>query len=308
MLWHRRKQSDFDAELEAHLQFETDRLMEQGLSEEEARFQARRAFGNPTRARERFHESQRWPACDQFLQDLRYAMRTMLNNRGFTALAALSLALGIGANAAIFSFMDAILLRSLPVSDPQSLVMLRWHTRGSEMHGMGFHDDDYFEDPQAGFTGGIFPFPAFELVRERNSVFSSIFAYQGTGNVTLMIQGQAAQVKGEYVSGDYFRGLGIPSAAGRLVSDEDDRASSIPVATISFALSRRYFGDARNALGRSILINNIPFMIAGVTPPGFFGLDPDLVPELYLPMHSNVLLDASNSYSPPAARYFNPNV
>ncbi|HEY7304673.1 MAG TPA: ABC transporter permease [Bryobacteraceae bacterium] len=308
MFRHRRKQSDFNAELEAHLELETDRLVEQGLGVKEARFRALHAFGNPTRARESFYESRRWLAWDHLLQDLRYAGRTMLNNKAFTALAALSLALGIGANTAIYSFLNAILLRSLPVSDPSSLVMLRWHTHGSEMHGMGFHDDDYFEDPQAGFTGGIFPFPAFELIRQNNSVFSSIFAYQGTGNLNLVIDGQAEQAKAEYVSGDYFHGLGVPPVAGRLLGAEDDHAGAPAVAILSFALSQKRFGEARNAVGRPILINGIPFTVAGVIPPDFFGVDADLVPDLYLPMHSNLLLDAANSYSPPARRYVDPNV
>ena len=129
--------------------------------------------------------------------------------------------------------------------------MLRWHTRGSEMHGMGFHDDDYFVDAQKGFTGGIFPFPAFELIRQNNSVFSSIFGYQGTGNITLSIQGQAELANGEYVSGNYFHGLGVRSAAGRLPGIEDDRAGAPAVAAISFALSQKRFGGPASAVGQS---------------------------------------------------------
>ncbi len=302
------KEDDLEAELQFHLSEEATERQASGVAAEEARFAAQRDLGNLTLVKENTRAMWTWTVWEQFLQDLRYETRAMRNNKAFTALAALSLALGIGANTAIYSFMDAILLRSLPVSDPGSLVMLRWHTHGSEMHGMGFHDDDdYFESPQ-GFTGGIFPFPAFELIRENNSVFSSTFGYQGTGNLNLRIHGQAEQVQGEYVSGDYFHGLGVHPTAGRLPSAGDDRPGAPAVAAISFAMSQRRFGGPANALGQSIFIDNFPFTVVGVTPPGFFGLDPDAVPDLYLPMHSNLGLDAMNSYSPPAVRYLDPNV
>jgi predicted permease len=304
----RSKEEELADEIRFHLDEETADHEDEGLSAEDARLAARRDLGNMSLAKEDTRAMWGWTFVEQLAQDLRYAARSMLNNRTFTLLAALSLALGIGANAAIYSFMDAILLRSLPVPDPQSLVMLRWHTRSGQMDGMGYHDDDYFTDTRNGFTGGSFPYPAFELMQRNNSVFSSIFAYQGTGNLNLVIGGQAELVQGEYVSGDYFHGLGLRPAAGRILSAADDRAGAPAVAVISFALSQRHFGGAANALGQSILINNILFDVVGVIPHEFFGLDPDLVPDFYLPMHTNLQLDAANRYSPPGPRYFDPNV
>src|SRR5205085_9165772 len=139
---------------------------------------------------------------EQLGQDVRYALRTMDGNRLFTELAVLSLALGIGANTAIYSFMDAILLRSLPVSDPESLVMLRWHAkpikRGSfVMHAMS---GSTFDDPKLGTTSGIFPFPAFDLIAKNNGVFSSVFAYHPTPQLNVNVKGQADLARGEYVS------------------------------------------------------------------------------------------------------------
>src|SRR5207247_8005707 len=145
----------------------------EGLATDQARWAARRDLGNLTFVQESTRAMWTWTFLEQLLQDLRYALRTMINNRAFTALAALSLALGIGANTAIYSFMDSILLRSLPVADPASLVVLNWRSRDPRetrdakgnwsphvMHGMS---GNAYNDPKTGFTSGIFPFPAFEL-------------------------------------------------------------------------------------------------------------------------------------------------
>src|SRR5207249_3162413 len=119
-----------------------------------------------------------WTILEQLGQDLRYAFRTMAANRLFTLLAVSSLALGMGANTPIYSFMDSILVRSLPVSDPESLVVLNWHAKTTEgdfvMHAMS---GTTYDDPKSGVTSGIFPFPAFELFRKNDSVFSSVFAH-----------------------------------------------------------------------------------------------------------------------------------
>ena len=172
------------------------------------------------------------------------------------------------------------------------------------MHGSNRHDNSY-NDPNGGFVGGFFSYPAFELFRKNDSVFSTVFGYQGAGDLNLTFRGQAELARTEYVSGDYFRGLGIPPAAGRLIVPDDDRAGAPSVAVISFALSQRRFGGPETAPGQSILINNLPFTVVGVTPPEFFGVDPDRPPDIYVPMHANLLLQ-DRDYS--AATYLDPNV
>jgi hypothetical protein len=156
-------------------------------------------------------------------------------------------------------------------------------------------------------TSGIFPFPAFELFVENNAVFSSLFAYYPSGNRSLIINGQAGTGSGEYVSGEYFRGLAVPPAAGRLIVPEDDHVGAPPVAVVSFAFSQRRFGGPANASGQSILIDNVPFTVAGVTPPEFFGVDPAAPPDFYLPMHTNVVLDGATEWAPTPPRYLEQN-
>jgi macrolide transport system ATP-binding/permease protein len=261
-------------------------------------------FGNVTLLKEDSRAMWAWTFWEQLAQDLRYALRTMAGNRAFTALAVLSLALGIGANTAIYSFMDSILLRSLPVKDPESLVVLNWHSKQVAKWGsfvMHSINGSTYDDPKSGTTSGIFPYPAFELFQTQDSVFSSVFAYHPAGELNVIFKGQADITNGEYVSGDYFRGLGVPPAAGRLIIPDDDRAGAPPVAVISFTFSQRRFGGAANAAGQSILINNLPFVVAGVTPPGFFGVDPAANPEVYVPMHANLSPNtAANASSQPA--------
>ena len=233
-----------------------------------------------------------WILLEQLAQDVRYGLRTMFKNRAFTALAALSLALGIGANTAIYSFMDSILLRSLPVSDPASLVVVKWRSKPVNFGASGPSSSCTPSTAAptatpAGITAAIFPFPAFERLQEASApVLSSLFAYYPAGNVNVMIKGEAELAKGEYVSGDFFRGLAVSPAAGRLIVADDDRAGAPPVAVISMGYSQRRFGGAANAAGQPILINNVPFTVVGVTPPEFFGVDPGAAPHVYLPMHA----------------------
>ncbi len=180
--------------------------------------------------------------------------------------------------------MDAILLRSLPVSDPESLVVLNWHAKSAEWGKFVMHSisGSTYDDPKSGGTrAGIFPYPAFELFQRVDSVFSSVFAYHPAHDLNLIFNGNADLESGEYVSGDYFRGLGIVPAAGRLILPDDDRIGAQPVAVINFALSERRFGGPANAVGQRILINNLPFVVAGVTPPGFFGVDPGAAPDVF---------------------------
>jgi macrolide transport system ATP-binding/permease protein len=301
-----RKEVELREELQFHLDEEADESRSEGLTDHDAYRAARRDLGNLTLVQEDTRAAWTWTVLEQLVQDVRYAFRMLTANKTFSALAILSLALGIGANTAIFSFMDAILLRSLPVPDPQSLVTLAWHTKRPEMHGSNRHDDSY-TDPAGGFVGGIFAYPAFELLQRDTSVFTTVFGYQGAGDLHLAVRGQAEIARGEYVSGNYFSGLGVSAAAGRVIGPDDDRAGAPAVAVISYGLSEARFGGPSNAPGQSVLLDNIPFTVVGVAPREFFGADPDVFPAVYVPMHTNLLLQAGNKYARAAERYTDAN-
>jgi macrolide transport system ATP-binding/permease protein len=294
----RRKEAELREELEFHLEEEADERRAAGVAEDEARRAARRELGNLMLVEEDTRAAWGWTTVERLAQDLRYGWRTMAANRLFTLLAVVTLGLGIGANTAIYSFMDAILVRSLPVGDPESLVVLNWHAKAdrrvSVMHAMS---GSTWGDLKSGVTSGMFPYPAFELFRKNDAVFSSVFGHfqcWPLRNLNVTIKGQAEVARGWSVTGDYFRGLGVQPAAGRLIIPDDDRTGASAVAVVSYGFSQRRFGRAADAAGQTVLINNLPFTVAGVTPPEFFGVDPGAAPDVFLPLHINDLLGAGH--------------
>jgi macrolide transport system ATP-binding/permease protein len=320
-LWRffRRSKRDDDLahELDSHLAHEIDNNLARGMSREEARRQAYLKLGNPLRIRDTVWEANRVAWLEDTWRDFRYAARTLAKTPSFTIIAALVMALGIGANTAIYSFLDSLLLRSLPVSDPASLVVLNWHAKSSLLGDsvMQSMSGTTYDDSWRGTTAGIFPYPAFELfqnngAQNNDAVFSDVFAYCHTRevrNMNVAINGQAEIASGELVSGNYFQGLAVQPAAGRLIIPDDDRAGAAAVAVVSRAFSEKHFGSAASAAGQSILINNLSFTVVGVTPPEFFGVDPATVSDVYLPMHTNLLLGAGDTFGFQPADYLDNN-
>jgi predicted permease len=187
------------------------------------------------------------------------------------------------------------------VADPESLVVLNWHSRPPQnankqwvhvMHGV---QGTFWPGGKGTLSSGIFPYGAFETLSEGNPVFSTLFGYCNGLHKTLAIRGQATNVGAEYVTGEYFHGLAVSPVAGRLISSEDDRPGAAPVAVINFATSQKSFGGPPNAIGQAILVDNVPFTVIGVAPPEFFGVDPAAAPDLYLPLHANVLIDGARA-------------
>ncbi|HEY3454687.1 MAG TPA: ABC transporter permease [Bryobacteraceae bacterium] len=296
-----RRSEVLSEEMELHLAEKAAELQADGMTPERARAEARRRFGNVSLKHEESREIWMTRFWSELAQDVRYGFRTMIANKAFSTLAVLLLALGIGANTAIYSFMEAILLRSLPVADPESLVVLNWHSpppfNASKqwvhvVHGI---QGIFWPGGKGALVTGIFPYGAFETLGEENPVFSTLFGYFNGQNHNLAIRGQAMSANTEYVTGEYFRGLGVSPAAGRLIGSEDDRPGAAAVAVISFATSQNRFGGPPNAIGQSILVDNVPFTVIGVAPPEFFGVDPAASPDLYLPLHTNVLVDGARA-------------
>ncbi len=249
MFWQKRKQSDFRAELEAHLELEAEQLKEQGLSEEEARMAARRAFGNVTRAQERFYESGRWPWWDHLVQDLRFGLRMLRKDLGFTAVAVLTLALAIGANTAIFTVIDAVLLKPLPYPDPGRVVWVAEFM------------------PQFSHSAVLVPeFAAWGRVK---NVFDGLSAFQITRGVNLTGGAQPERILAGYVAPSFFSVLGIQPVLGRVFLPDEGRAGRDHIAVISYDLWQGYFNAAPNVLGRSLVLDGQTYGVVGVMPREF---------------------------------------
>src|SRR5437879_414975 len=296
-----RRSEELREEMELHLAEKAAELQANGMTVEDARAEARRRFGNVGLKQEESREIWITRFWSELGQDVRYGCRTITANKAFSAVAVLSLALGIGANTAIYSFMESILLRSLPVADPESLVVLNWHSPPPQdaskewVHVMHAVQGMAWPGDKGAMVSGMFPYGAFETLREENPVFSTLFGYFNGHNCTLAVRGQAMSASTEYVTGEYFRALAVSPAVGRLIDSEDDRPGAAPVAVISFATSQNRLGGPLNAIGQSIFVDNVPFTVIGVAPPEFFGVDPAAAPEVYLPLHTNVLVGGARA-------------
>ena len=202
-------------------------------------------------------------------QDLRYGLRMLARNPGFTAVAVLTLALGVGANTALFSVVDAVLLKKLPVKEPDRLVLFGWNASGD--FSPGGYTGSSSRDPKTGLVMRTsFPLQTFTRFREQQGVLSDVFAF-GTVGMNLNADGQAEVVQGQAVSGNYYAALGVPAFLGRTINDSDDNAAATPVAVLSHRYWQRRFAGDRGVVGRQVNLNNVAFTIVGVTPPGFEG-------------------------------------
>jgi putative ABC transport system permease protein len=258
-MFRQRRLSDFSAEIQSHIEMETDRLRAQGMDPAEARARALREFGNRAACEERFFESSPSAIVETLLRDLRYAARVLRKNPAFTLVAVLSLALGIGANTAIFQLVDAVRLRMLPVKDPQELAQVRL-TSMNKVRG-------------ARYTTNSLTYPVWDQLRERQQGFSEVFAW-GATSLDISPSGEPRLAIGMAVSGDFFRALGLRPAAGRLLMESDDRPGcGFPGAVISYAFWQREFGGQPNAVGSKLSLNRNPVQILGVAPRDFFGME-----------------------------------
>jgi predicted permease len=203
------------------------------------------------------------------LTDLRYALRTLRKSPIFTVVAVLSIALGLGANTAIFTLVDQALLRLLPVKDPEQLVMLQ---------PTGANYGNWQGD------GYVISYPIYTDIRDHNDVFSGMFARRNWP-MQVSYQGHTERVNGELISGTYFPVLGVGAALGRVLTPDDDKVPSAhPVAVLSYDYWRTRFGADPNAIGQKIIVNNYPLTIVGVSQQGFDGIDMSNVPQIRVPM------------------------
>jgi predicted permease len=225
-------------------------------------------------------------------QDLRYGLRLLAKERSLTAIAVLTLALGIGANSAIFSIVSAIMLRSLPVEDPQHLAVLRWSAnhRPQHIHGMSSYGDTQENFKDVNPTGSSFPRPFYEEVK-RSGQFSDVAGFASAGSIAFSGNGAATSVRGESVTGNFFSVLGIHPAAGRLIAPSDDDRSAPPVIVLNYKYWQKAFGGSPSAIGKVVKLNNVPFTIVGVAEPKFLALSFGNVYDLWIPLSFRPVVD-----------------
>jgi predicted permease len=231
-------------------------------------------------------------------QDLRYGVRMLAKSPGFTAIAVLTLALGIGANTAIFSLIDGILMRALPVQDARSLVVLKWSAKKApDIHSSSSYGDCRWDFSRKGPSSSCsFSEPFFKDVASSVHAFSNVAAFANAGQLDLSGNGTASVIRGQAVSGDFFSTLGVRASAGRLIAPSDDSLAAAPVVVLNYGYWKSEFGGSASAVGKTIRLNNVPFTIAGVADPQFDSLSPGRIYDLWLPFSALPLMHPAPRY------------
>jgi predicted permease len=271
---------ELNDELRFHFDQLVDRHLRTGVPIAEAQRRAQLEFGGFGQVQEDCRDARGTQFLDSLLQDLRYSFRMLRKSPGFTAVAVLTLALGIGANTAIFSVLESVLLRALPVHHPNELVALTDPDQQSVNFG------------SQGGTRSLLAYSEFEYLRDHNEVFSGMLAADSTmpdAEVTLANSasggGEKQRVRIKLVSGGYFTTLGVKPAAGRFFADEVDRArGASPFAVVSYSFWKQRYGLSPAILGKTIQIHQTSFEIVGVAPPGFFGDTVGQSPDFWVPI------------------------
>jgi len=266
----RKLERDLDRELRDHLERRVADLREAGLSDDEARRRAAIDLGGVEQVQEDVRETWIWRGLDEALRDVRYAARSLRRSPGFTATAVLSLAIGVGASAAIFSLVDQVLFRLLPVREPERLVAVDW--KGNSLSfGWG--------------PGAFMSYPLCRDLMKQDRFFDGVLCRFPTGVMLASGEGrQAEPVGAEIVSGSYFPVLGVVPALGRLLEEQDDvQPGGHPVVVLSYAYWQSALGGAADVVGRKVLLNGFPMTVIGVASPRFRGLDIGEVPVVWIP-------------------------
>jgi predicted permease len=270
-----RMMENLDQDIRDFIERETQDNIERGMAPGEARYAALRKFGNVMGVKEEARDVWRFVWLDQFLQDLRYGLRLLTKSSGLTVIAVLTLALGIGANTAIFSLLNDTLLEPLPIDHPQELVQLAWRQRGNQ--------------------GTTFNWPDYRPLLEPQPALDRLFAYLNR-EATVRFGGASERVRVQQVSGAYHSTLGLQGFVGRTLSPADDRPGASPVAVLSYAYWQRRFALDPSVLGGTVYVEATPLTIVGVTPPRFHGLDRLSSPDITCALNAVPLPGGSSYY------------
>src|SRR5215470_5570406 len=264
-------------ELRYHLECDAAQNRKFGMNEDEAYHAAVRSFGNVDLSKEECRDARNVKFMEDLIRDIRYSVRLLIKNPAFSLIAILTLTLGIGANTAIFSLLDAVLLKSLPVQEPDRLVLFGKGESGGLTDGFPNESTD------------LFSYPFYQDFRQHNEVFKDVGALLSMQwTVHGIIGSQDAEPKRlevQLVSGSYFPTLGINAGMGRLITDEDDKVTGMhPVAVISDALWRQRLSGETNPVGSKIIIDNTQYTVIGVVPKSFTGTTVGTAPDVWIPL------------------------
>jgi putative ABC transport system permease protein len=268
---------DPNEELQHHIELKTQENIEAGMSPEEARHAALRAFGGVEQKKEICRDADRLRWLEDLIQDFRLGLRQLRRNPGFAIVVALTLALAIGANAAMFSLVDVVMFRMLPVEKPGELFQLKY----------GF--------PGSGGEATEFTNPMWEQVHDHQNLFSGSFAWSNTDELDLTEGGSMRVVTGIWASGSFFSTLGLRPAAGRLIADSDDWRGCPAVAVLGYGFWQGHYGAAEGAIGSTLSLNGYPVEVIGVAPRGFFGMGVGERFDVALPICATQIIYRSQS-------------
>src|SRR5262245_21724898 len=256
-LFHKaRKEEELTEEIDAYLDMLVEQKINAGLAPAEARREALIELGGREQVKEKVREARAGHQIETLWRDLRYGLQTLRRNPGFTAVAALSLTLGIGANTAVFSLMDTVLLKMLPVKNPEQLVFL-------EMESV----------PNVDKVGSNLSYAFFEQLRARREAIAGVCSFSSSLRDNVVVDGQAEVAQAQRVSGGFFATLGVGALLGRTLTEDDDKIpGGHPVSVISYNYWQRRFARDPAVVGKIVSVNGHPFTLIGVTPPDFFGV------------------------------------
>lgn len=264
---------DIERELAFHLAEREDDLVARGMAPADAKREARRRFGRPSALSERTRDVDVSQWLESVMRDMRYAARALLASRGFALVAILSLALGIGANTAIFSLINAVMLRDLPVRDPERLALV----------------------VLSGGESSVFTNPLWEQVRDRQDVFDGVFAY-GDATFNLATSGEENRISGAWVSGSFFPTLGVRASMGRTLAPSDDTPGCPAVIAVSHAYWQGSMGSDPGVVGRTLSFDGNRVEIVGVVDPRFTGLEKGRSPQFFLPLCAEAVFDGTGGF------------
>ena len=285
MVRRRRLDDELRDEVRLHMDLRRQALVDGGMDPHDAAYEARRMFGNSTAIREETRDMWGFPSLDTLVQDIRYGARLLRRSPTVTIASILSLAIGIGASAGVFSLADTMLLQSLPVRAPEELLVFQWRS-GPRYPFLSLSGTSWGDDTSERSTS--FSLNVLRQSRLQGQNVVDVFGFADLDRTNVWVNGTAELGEATAVSGNYFNVLGLSPAQGRLLVDSDDRAEAPPAAVISDTLWRKRFNGTPGAVGATLAVNGVPFTVVGVTPASFHGTGQvGSSPDVYVPLTSS---------------------